>query len=353
MASGVVNLNSNNSKLEGRVVWSSTSNGSSANSSKVTASTQVRRTDKYTTTGTWSGDANINYVPESYSVHTSVSSNWVTMKTITKTIQHDDNGTKNCWISGYCNAPTGTALEGTVISGGYEVALDTIPRYASVSHSVNSTGLNFARINWSSDNTCDLVQYSVNGGNWVNTSGNPYTIAGLSPNVTYKIRTRVRRKDSGLYSNTGELNVSTKDIARISSASNFNHGDSTVVKITNPNGGTIKLRLVVGNVTIFNRSVSNGNNSISFSDTELDSIYKNYGSSSSVNATFVVDTYNGSSVGWTNTKGVVIYLKGNQKTVKENINGSYRRGKVWINVNGSWKRAVLWINVNGSWKRGI
>lgn len=354
MASGSFEFSATE-KLQGKIEWSSSSNGST-NSSSVTAKLYARRLDSYTTQGqSWGGFVKIGSAQTNinFSNSVSVSSSWVLMASVSATVTHGNDGTGKVTIGGSVSGPSGTALSGHTSSGSKDVSLDTISRYANISHSVSSTGLNFAKINWSSDSTCDMVQYSINGGTWVNASGNPYTISGLSPNVTYKIRTRVRRKDSQLYSNTGELSVTTKDIARISSASNFNHGDSTTVGITNPAGGVIKLRLLVGDITIFNKNVTVGNNAINFSDTELDSIYKKYGDGSSVNATFIVDTYNGSSIGWTNTKGVIIYLKGNQKSVKENINGTYKRGKIWINVNGTWKRAVIWININDLWKRGI
>ena len=354
MASGTINLSTNNSKLAGKIDWWSSSNGSASNSSNIDATLYIRRTDGYTTTGTFSGRINIAGQEQTANVHTSVGSGWVGIVSIFgKKIQHNNDGKGSCGISGSCNGPTGTSLAGAVVSGSGTAVLDTIPRYASISHSLNSTGLTNIKMNWSSDSTCDLLQYSLNGGGWVTVSGNPYTISGLNPNTTYRVRTRVRRKDSQLYSQTGELSVKTKDIARISSASNFNHGDNTVVGITNPAGGTIKLRLIVGGTTIFNRNVSAGNNTIGFSDAELDNIYKKYGSGNSVTATFSIDTYNGSNIGWSNTKNVTISLRGNQKTIRYKVNGTYRRGKTWININGSWRRAVVWIKINGVWKRGI
>lgn len=295
-----------------------------------------------------SGTIKINGTTYNYSKN--IPKNTITtLYEATHTIVHNTDGTKSVGIS-YSFA---TGISAGTLTGSTTVNLSNIPRYASISHSLNSVGLNFAKINWHSDSNCDILQYSINGGNWLNASGNPYTISGLSPNVNYKIKTRVRRKDSGLYSQTGDLSVTTKDIARISRASNFNHGDNTVVGISNPASATIKLRLIVSGITIFNKSVSAGNNTIGFNDTELDNIYKKYGSGNSVTATFILDTYNGSSIGWTNSKNVTIYLKGNQKTIKENINGTWRRGKTWVNVNGTWRRAVVWLNINGSWKRGI
>ena len=222
-------------------------------------------------------------------------------------------------------------------------SLDTIPRYAKItSHSVSSTGLNSITINWSADSNCDAVQYSLNGGAWTGTNGTTYTIGGLSPNTSYRIKTRVRRTDSQLWTESSEITGTTKDIGKISSVNNFNHGDSTVINITNPSGSSLSLVMKIGNTQIQSKSVSVGNNTISFNDTELDNIYKLYGSGNTLTATFILTT----AGNYTNSKTCTITLRGNQKTTYVGQNGK-KRAKVYVGVNGSVKRAVVWIGNNG------
>lgn len=60
----------------------------------------------------------------------------------------------------------------------------------------------------------------------------------------------------------------------------------------------------IGNTQILSRTVLAGNNTIAFSDTELDNIYKKYGNGSSLTATFIV-----SGSGYTNSKTCSITLK--------------------------------------------
>jgi len=60
----------------------------------------------------------------------------------------------------------------------------------------------------------------------------------------------------------------------------------------------------IGNTQILSRTVKVGSNTITFSDTELDNIYKKYGTGSSLTATFVV-----SGSGYTNSKTCTITLK--------------------------------------------
>lgn len=239
----------------------------------------------------------------------------------------------------------------------YSWSLDEIPRYPSANHSLNSKTLNSIVMNWSSDSTIDYLWYSTNNGSsWTGvdvtdgTSGT-YTISGLSPNTTYNIKTRLRRKDSQLTADTSTLNVTTYQIGLISSVSNFNHGDSTTLVTTNPSGSALSLAVKISNTQILTKTVSTGSNTISFTDEQLDNIYKLYGSGSSLTVTFVLTTANNSN--YTNSKTATITLKGNQKVIRDNVSGTWKRGKLWTNVSGTWKRAVIWTNVNGTWKRGI
>lgn len=82
---------------------------------------------------------------------------------------------------------------------------------------------------------------------------------------------------------------------------------------------------------------------ISFSDTELDNLYKQYGSSNSVTATFILTTEDS----YTNSKACTVNLTGNQKTLHVGRNG-IKRAKVYICINGQIKKAVCWIGSNGN-----
>lgn len=223
--------------LEGKIEWSSSSNGSVANSSSVTARLYARRTNDYTTYGKdWSGYIRIgaSQVDISFDSSVSVSSSWVLMASVSTTVLHSDSGVGSVVVSGSVTGPTGTSLAGSTVGGSKTVSLDTIPRFASVSHSLNSRGLEDFEVNWSTDCECDLIEYRLNGGSWVRVSGNPYSVSGLSPNMTYRVRTRVRRADSKLWSETGDMSVTTLDIARIVELEDFEHGNSAKVKISNP-----------------------------------------------------------------------------------------------------------------------
>lgn len=253
MASGTIILSSTRNVLEGRINWSSSSNGSNANTSNVWAELQVRRNDGYTTTGTWTGAMNIGGQEKSFSVHTSVGSSWVTMISFTKSnVPHNDNGTGTCVISGYCNGPSGTSMSGESVSGSQTVTLDTIARYLTFTvHSIRARTINTVSINWATDVPRNYTQYSLNGQTWTdatdvvssdNKSGY-YTVTNLSPNTNYTIKTRCRRTDSGLYTESGTISFTTYDYAKLTSVPNVNIGASQTIKWTNPNNASTSLKL--------------------------------------------------------------------------------------------------------------
>lgn len=136
-------------------------------------------------------------------------------------------------------------------SGSGSWSLDRIPRYATSNQSLNSSTETTIKMNWSSDNTIDYIWYSKdNGSNWSGvdvsdgTSGS-YTISGLSANTTYKVKTRVRRKDSQLTTDSSVLSVSTYDYPHIKTVgtTNLTIGNSQTLTLYNPLGRTVTVRM--------------------------------------------------------------------------------------------------------------
>ena len=268
-------------------------------------------------------------------------------------VNHNNDGTCGAVsVSGYWNTDTTRIGEGSTSTS---VTPPTIPRYATFTeHKVDSTGLNSITVRWGADVQCDGLQYKLNNGNWTGANGYPtYTISGLSTNTQYSIKTRIRRADSQLWTESGTIYGTTKDIARISSAPNIDHGNSLTVSYTNPSGSSLQIGIWNSNdsarITGGYRNCSGSSYTFNFSDEELDNIYKQYGNQNS--ATFKVwiktaNTYEAS-------KSFTITLKGNQKTMRTKQSGSWKRGKLFIKISGTWKKAVIWEKINGSWHRGI
>ena len=134
----------------------------------------------------------------------------------TITVSHNTDGTYSASKSGSFTCTAGTSQYSLQSgSASVTVAPATIPRYATSNQALAGKTSSSITMNWSSDNTIDYIWYSSNNGStWTGldvadgTSGS-YTISGLSANTTYNIKTRVRRKDSQLTTDSGTLAVTT------------------------------------------------------------------------------------------------------------------------------------------------
>ena len=174
MASGTINLGTSGD-IKGRITWSSTSNGTAANSSSVKATIQVARTDSYTTTGTWTGYISLNGTNYSFSKHTSVSSGWVTLLTKSITKAHADSGKGTCAIGGRIAAPSGTSQAGNAVSGSTTVTLDTIPRKATITAAPNFN-----------DEQSPVLKYSNPAGNAVSKLEACISLTGAADDIAYR-----------------------------------------------------------------------------------------------------------------------------------------------------------------------
>ena len=266
-------------------------------------------------------------------------------------------------VSSYNNAGDGSfsasfeagvgSYPGSNCSGNGSWNLDRIPRYANVSISANSRGLNQLTYNWSADATTDWKQYRLNGGNWIDDGGSN-TIKNLTPNTTYSIQVRVRRADSGLWSESNVISMTTYDIAKINSIPEFNLGDKETIGYSNPSGSSMRISIynTEGSVAYCGyRQCTGSSYTFEFTQEELDVLYKLFKNNTVTVRVYLVTTSNG--VDYYNYHNVTITLTGNQKTIKVNNDSIWKRGKIWTNVDGTWKRAILWTNVDGIWKKSI
>ena len=136
MASGIFQLtqtlNSGRYAIDGRIVWSSKSNGTKNNSSDVTAELQIRKPNKATTTGTWKGSFTVGAETATISKFLAIGEDWVTIETISTTVSHASNGNGSCYLNAVVNGPTGTTVSGSKTSGATTVTLDKIARFSTI-----------------------------------------------------------------------------------------------------------------------------------------------------------------------------------------------------------------------------
>lgn len=169
----------------------------------------------------------------------------------TISVPHHTNGN----LSGYAKAvwTKGGSSAWTPNSGSVATnttALTNIPRYATSNQSLNSKTETTITMNWSSDATVDYIWYSSNNGSsWTGidvTDGKSgsYTISGLTANTTYNIKTRVRRKDSQLTSDSSALSVTTYAYPYANSMPNFTIGENVTIGLYNPLARSVTVYIV-------------------------------------------------------------------------------------------------------------
>ena len=261
MASGAWEWVGANSWSGARLEFSSKSNGSSANSSDVTVSLYARRIDGGTSWNDTSGNnfyVTIDGTRYGNSGGAKVSgTNWTLVKSATKTVSHNSDGSKTINISG-----GGSIGETTfnINSKSIDVTLDKIARYTSVTlWDIDDTdgdgiGQTYAKFKWATADTVDWVRVYLNDSNQhtdnpgsVNGKSGSFTYIGanasgasiptnstLKPGTTYNLKVEVRRKDSQLWTKSANKTFTTIPIASIANTSvDFTIGSNLTLSIDN------------------------------------------------------------------------------------------------------------------------
>lgn len=249
MASGSFNLTrtgSTSSYITFKCSWSSTPNAST-NKSTVTVTVTASKSSSSTasTYGNQSTSVTVGSASQSNSgSFTLAPSKTITLFSKTFTVAHNSDGTKSVKISVDVG---GNAMWA---NGSATVTLDNISRYATVKQSLSAKTETTATMQWTSDAVVDYIWYSTNNGSsWTGinvadgTSGS-YTINGLSANTAYNIKTRVRRKDSQLTTDSSALAVTTYAYPYANSMPNFTIGNKLTIGLYNPLGRTVTVNIL-------------------------------------------------------------------------------------------------------------
>lgn len=169
----------------------------------------------------------------------------LTIRTGSQTVSHNSDGTKSINYSFSVNDGSGQSYTCGNASASGSMNLSTIPRYAKASISLNSKTVNSVKLNYSADATIDGIWVSKNGGAWESGYAltSPINVSGLSPNTKYTLKIRVKRLDSQLYSESNSIEVTTHQIATLSSVPNVNIGSAHTITWANPSGASTSLKL--------------------------------------------------------------------------------------------------------------
>lgn len=192
----------------------------------------------------------------------------------TLTIYHKADGTKSFSIS-----LRGSFYEEGSVSGSGTFTLNTIPRYATAAQSLASKTETSMAMNWSSDSTIDYVWYSIDDGkSWnavgsVDQSSGSYSISGLSPGTTYKVKTRLRRKDSQLTTDSSASSIATYAWPYCSAAPAFEIGKEASLTIYNPLARNVLVTVKASDGTVLVETTTTGT-SIKVPASVADTLYQ-------------------------------------------------------------------------------
>lgn len=229
-----------NQRPYGILTVDETATSTANNTSTLSIKLVLKRPSSISSTATKTASCTINGTKYTWSGSIGGSGD-KTLISKTQTVTHNTDGTKSISISASIdlNISWSGSQIGT-ISGSATMALTKIPRYATISQSLNNKTETSIVMNWSSNSIIDYIWYSTNNGSsWSGvdvtdgTSG-AYTISGLRANTTYQVKTRARRKDSQLTTDSSALSVATYAYPYCNSTPDLTIGNKLTLGFYNP-----------------------------------------------------------------------------------------------------------------------
>lgn len=260
------------SRPYGVLTVTETSTSTANNTSILSISLVLKRPSSISSSATKTASCTINGTTYNWS-GTIGGSGDKTLISKTQTVKHNDDGSKTISLSASIalNITWSGSYVGT-ISGSGSMALTNIPRYATVNQSLAAKTETSITVNWSANATIDYIWYSSNNGsswtgiNVTDGTNGSYTISGLSSGTTYQIKTRVRRKDNQLTTDSSAMSVATYDYPFANSMPNFTIGNRLTLGLYNPLGRSITVNILgadnsqISNDTTSGTSISGYNN---------------------------------------------------------------------------------------------
>lgn len=235
------------------------------------------------------------------------------LKTKTVRVNHNADGTKSgVALSAYwrfSGTYSGTPISS--ITASTTITLDTIDRTApTVSLSTSSITASGVTISATSSATADIWQYSIDyGSTWTQFSTTAGTsaskaITGLSPNTTYYIKVRARKKSNQVYGTSSAATVKTLGGAIVNSVNQVTADAATIsikLNVTVYDASyAYTLALKNGSTTIVSVdgltwSKGTADRTVVLTSSERTELLTAMANMKSFTGTFAVTTYNGST----------------------------------------------------------
>ena len=187
----------------------------------------------------------------------------VTLKSGSLTVGHDTDGSKSISYSFSVSDTSGQTYTCGNASGSSTMALTKIPRYLSINtFDITSITETSIVVKWTTSDARSGTYYSLdNGATWIGSAtygeslgadgkSGTFNISELKANTTYKLKIKIKRTDSGLWTESNEKSFTTYDYPKATSINNFTIGDGASVQIYNPLGRTYTLDLIGDNGSV-------------------------------------------------------------------------------------------------------
>ena len=234
----------------------------------------------------------------------------------TITVAHGSDGKKSITVGFSTRVYYSTAQEygGTMTLTNID---RTAPTVSLTTSAITATGVT---VKATGSTTCDRFDYSIDGGStWTNFSTTEGTtaskaITGLTPNTTYSIKVRARKKSNQVYGSSSASSVKTLGGSVISSVSTFT-ADAATAKITmsvTVYNTSYTHTLVIKNgsttvLTITGLTLANGSNTVTLTAAQRSTVLAAMSALKSFTGTFALTTYSGSSqIGNTSEKTATV-----------------------------------------------
>lgn len=205
----------------------------------------------------------------------------VTLKSGTFNVAHNTDGTKTISYSFTVSDTSGQSYTCGNASASGTVKLTNIPRYLSItSLSIISKTETSIVVSWATSDPRSGTYYSLDSGTtWIgsathgesladDTKSGTFNILNLSPNTSYNLKVKIKRTDSGLWTESNDIAFATYDYPKPTSINNFAIGDGASVQIYNPLGRVYTLELIGNNNAVI------GSYTGSYSDSPINAEFK-------------------------------------------------------------------------------
>lgn len=184
----------------------------------------------------------------------------VTLKSGSLTVAHNTDGSKSISYSFSVSDTSGQSYTCGNASASGSMALTTIPRYLNITtYEITNVTETSIVVKWATSDLRSGTYYSLdNGANWIGSAtygeslgsdgkSGTFNILDLKANTAYKLKIKIKRTDSGLWTESAEKSFTTYDYPKPTSINNFTIGDGASVQVYNPLGRTYTLDIISNN----------------------------------------------------------------------------------------------------------